>query len=914
MRANSDAAGSLPRLVRLRELVRSLLERIGLVSPPPGENAYHAFISYSHAVDGALAPAVQRGLQRFAKPWYRPRAVRIFRDEASLSANPGLWSSIAEALDRSSFFILLASPGAADSPWVAREAAQWRATKPVAHLLIGLTEGELAWDPAAQDFDWDRTTALPESLRGAFAEEPRFIDLRWAHSGEQLSLSDARFRDAVAELAAPLHGVPKDVLAGEEVRQHRRTVRIARGAAALLALLTLASALFGLFAVLQRNEARRQRDLATSRSLVQTASANLDSRIDLAALLSLEAYRLHASAESRSSLIQALQRSEHIVGLLHVEQPIERIAVDVAGEKLAASGTESVVIWSLGPDRRRIAVLPKPNAKALAFRADGEVLAVGGATGISLWRLEPEPTLSRRITFGGAKALAFSRDGKRLGAVGPASIAVFDAETGERLRREALGMSVSTAEFAPGGTRVAVGGLRTLTIFDVIGRRPPLAMPSTETPVAVAFDSRGRHVAAVDLQGDGVTVWDSATGDLVTRVALQDAVHTVGFAPDGRLMLGTADGRVQLGPMSGSASSQVLQGPREKVFDVDFPSGGPLVSAGEQGIIVLWDPSRSALRRTISRSSDPISDLDFAERASSLVVGGLGDELTVWSLEDGRVLRRTLRTGPVTAVAIDGAGARVAVAGRGVTLYEIRGARRRLQPAAGVAPGALEFSGTGVVAWAAAGRVVLWDAVNARRLGPVPTVGTTLALGFSADGNRLAIAGTDGLTLWDLEDRRKTELIRGQTVTAVAVSRSGQAVVSATPDDIVVTDVRGGTTRFAFSIPQGVSVKLAFSPDEQTLAVGMSTGQLELIDARSGRMLGLPLTVPGGPVSGVDFGADGATLATGAQGGGVTVWNDSLWSDVAAVELRLCDVAGRSLTRDEWRAYLPGQPYRKTCG
>src|SRR3954469_886351 len=86
---------------------------------------YDAFISYSRAVDGKLAPALQRGLQRFAKPWYRMRALRVFRDDASLSASPDLWGSIQQALDGSRYFILLASPAAAQSPWVAKEAEHW---------------------------------------------------------------------------------------------------------------------------------------------------------------------------------------------------------------------------------------------------------------------------------------------------------------------------------------------------------------------------------------------------------------------------------------------------------------------------------------------------------------------------------------------------------------------------------------------------------------------------------------------------------------------------------------------------------------------------------------------------------------------------------------------------------------------
>src|SRR3712207_2231637 len=121
--------------------------------------AYAAFISYSHAADGKLAPALQRGLHGFARPWFRLRAVHVFRDETSLSANPGLWFSIEQALRNAEFFILLASPEAARSPWVDREVTYWLQHKSPASFLIVLTDGELVWNNGTADFDWTRTTA-----------------------------------------------------------------------------------------------------------------------------------------------------------------------------------------------------------------------------------------------------------------------------------------------------------------------------------------------------------------------------------------------------------------------------------------------------------------------------------------------------------------------------------------------------------------------------------------------------------------------------------------------------------------------------------------------------------------------------------------------------------------------------------
>ncbi|MFL5878342.1 MAG: hypothetical protein ACJ76T_21020 [Solirubrobacteraceae bacterium] len=39
-------------------------------------STFDAFLSYSHAVDGRLAPALERGLELMAKPWYRRRGLR----------------------------------------------------------------------------------------------------------------------------------------------------------------------------------------------------------------------------------------------------------------------------------------------------------------------------------------------------------------------------------------------------------------------------------------------------------------------------------------------------------------------------------------------------------------------------------------------------------------------------------------------------------------------------------------------------------------------------------------------------------------------------------------------------------------------------------------------------------------------
>src|SRR5579872_7494393 len=107
---------------------------------------YDAFVSYSHTADEIPAAALQAALHRFAKPWYKLRAVHIFRDQTNLAINPHLWSSIRDSLDQSLFFILFASPEAAASPWVAQEAEYWVGRNGPSHILIVLTGGALKWN------------------------------------------------------------------------------------------------------------------------------------------------------------------------------------------------------------------------------------------------------------------------------------------------------------------------------------------------------------------------------------------------------------------------------------------------------------------------------------------------------------------------------------------------------------------------------------------------------------------------------------------------------------------------------------------------------------------------------------------------------------------------------------------------
>jgi hypothetical protein len=185
---------------------------------------YDAFISYSQRDDSRIAIALHDNLHRLAKRWDSLGSIRVFRDVTNLPVT-SLRPALVQALANSRFLILLASPRSASSMWVHEEVARFLETHPPERVLIVLIGGELVWDESQGGFASGPMSAFPHVSSFLFAEQPLFLDLRWSTSEANLSLSNPRFLDTVATLAATLCDVPKETLVGDLVEEHRQLRR-----------------------------------------------------------------------------------------------------------------------------------------------------------------------------------------------------------------------------------------------------------------------------------------------------------------------------------------------------------------------------------------------------------------------------------------------------------------------------------------------------------------------------------------------------------------------------------------------------------------------------------------------------------------------------------------------------------------
>lgn len=266
---------------------------------------YDGFLSYSHAADDKLAPAVQSALHSFARPWYRLRSVWIFRDKTGMGATPSVWGTIEKALADSGYFLLMASPDSAASHWVQREVEWWLTNRPANNILIILillTDGEIHWDSSSNDFDWSRTTALPLQLRGRMDQEPLWVDLRWARSEEKLSLRHSRFRGAILDISSTLLNRAKESLDSDDARVFKRN-RLWAYVAITVSLLLAAGASTEAF-IARRNarEAKKQQGIASDNAAEATRQK------DTARKNEAEAKKQEGIAREETA---AAQRNEH---------------------------------------------------------------------------------------------------------------------------------------------------------------------------------------------------------------------------------------------------------------------------------------------------------------------------------------------------------------------------------------------------------------------------------------------------------------------------------------------------------------------------------------------------------------------------------------------------------------------------
>ncbi len=823
-------------------------------------HTYDAFVSYSHAADNELAPVLQKYMQSFARPWFRLRSMRVFRDDTTLVLTPHLWPDIRNAMDAARYFVLLASPQAAQSRWVQQEVSHWITTRGADTLLILLTDGKIEWNDAANDFDWTLSTALPPVLKGAYAAEPKWEDVSSLTNPGDLTMQNPILGKTIASLYSAITGKPLDEVIGEDVRQFRRT-RMIVGATCSTFLAGVIG--FGWYALetrkvrelekLEDEQQREERITARSRYVAEQARQILE-RGDAGAALNV-----------------VLEDTEH--------NP------EVDGPRPSVPETHMTLFSGLHGNLERDILPAQAEAHIVAFAPNGTILVAAQRT---VLLFDPGSRVPKLRLLHGAKvtAAAFSRDGQRvLTAANDRKARIWDM-SGKEVKVFEHGDEVVTAVFDPTETMVATTSKDdTAAIWDVATGQRKMALAHESDVMDIAWAEKGQRLLTVTVKGM-VRAWDLPTGvELFKAQAGSDVkLKSISLNHDGTraVTAGGGVGAAVLWNTKDGSVVKVLSHGRSRwasnvTSAVFSPKDNLIVTTGSDQRAAVWETERGDLLYTLLDHSQGVSGSAFSPDGSRLVTFSEDRTARVYAACDGRAL----------AV--------------------LRGHTEDIVSASFSPDGCSVLTGSGD---ATARR---WDLVQ--RPGQtvlaeqqcVPGLGRStsepcraqsefaslrrdlLGAAISEDGKWVATAAVDGIArVYDAATGARIAALpaQPQAIRTVAFDASGKVLLAGQggirtgqPGTLRVWDWREGRELIANGIAHTGAVNAAsFSPDGARILTASRDGAAQIFDAKSGAALlrvDTPAECNWGPcgLTSASWSPDGRRIATASASNKACVWD-----------------------------------------
>jgi WD40 repeat protein len=278
------------------------------------------------------------------------------------------------------------------------------------------------------------------------------------------------------------------------------------------------------------------------------------------------------------------------------------------------------------------------------------------------------------------------------------------------------------------------------------------------------------------------------------RLGTGAPVQALAVAPDGTAVAVARGPAVGLFRLTG-AELRTLRGHRKPVLHVAYaPQGELLASAagpGDPGPLRLWDPDSGKLLHRWGDAGRTVRDLTFA-----------ADGQTIALLEPAGVTLHNARSGRFTGSLPWPEGVseccRLAVSPDGRTL----------------------------VAGCEKAERIVWELPARRLVRCEPAPGPCRGLHFLADGRRLLWLDADDLRIWTLA-ADDTPAFAGRylrNVTALALARDGQALAVAQGEDLTVWDVRDRRLLKRLDGHRAAIRALAFTPDGRSLVAGDEAG------------------------------------------------------------------------------------------
>lgn len=717
-------------------------------------------------------------------------------------------------------------------------------------------------------------------------------------------------------------------------------------------------------------EAQLQAQRSRAGELAAFAREHRNLELDLAFLLSVEAYNTADTLRSHQALFESSTDVPQLMRFMHGhDSVVESIAWSRDGRLASGSADTTVLVWDTKSGQPTITLMGhEGNVESVAWSLDGILASGSSDQTIIIWDLETgQLGETLKGHSGVVNSVAWSYHGQLASGSADGSVIVWNLDTGQpALTLEGHNNEVWSVAWSPDGK--------------------------------LASSSCGGFDSLICSSGE-IIIWNLETGEPMQTLEHNWEITKLSWSPEEELASNSDDNTVIVWDLENGKPSQILEGHSDWASDVAWSPDGRLASSScarqdsiqscTKGEIIVWDLRRSRPSQTLEGHTDWILDLAWSTdgRLASSGCGEFDDssrcisgEIIAWEPESNSAAQaQRLRGGPsgwVTSVAwsqeerlvsshcIQRDSSYRCIDGQ-LIVWNIHNSQpaQTLQGHKGEiinpvwSPDGRLASGT----WD--GSVVLWDLTNGQPdqylLGHSDIV-TSLA--WSSD-NRLASSScrerdcvSGQIIVWDLEKGQPSQIMdTPQFVTEVAWSPDGRLATSScgeigaqrtcTKGEIILWNLQSGQPSQKLTGHSDRVSSLAWSSDGK-LASGSSDGTIIVWDLENSHPA-ITLQQNEARVNNLSWSPNGKRLASGSLAKMVIVWDlassqpaliQEPWDLVTSVSWspagrlayvsgsvwlwnvnpnfwvdQICDRAGRNLTQAEWSQYFPGERYRITC-
>jgi WD40 repeat protein len=301
---------------------------------------------------------------------------------------------------------------------------------------------------------------------------------------------------------------------------------------------------------------------------------------------------------------------------------------------------------------------------SLCYSPNGDSLASAGDDGtVRIWdRMSGETCAALRDSDGPMRCVAYSPDGRRLAAGSDdGMIRIYEARA-LQLRTTCAGSywPLSSIAWSPDSDRIAAASSDRVHGSTVVVWRTRPVQKVGACQIGhyaihdLAFTPNGRHVA-IAAEMPALILWSPSelpfteaaelavspshlhppeeSSPHLLRIVQRFAVNGVSFSSN-RRWLATADGAdVALWKMRSGRLLGRLTHHQKSVAAIDTAGGsGLLASAGEEGLVCIWDAVSQRLRAQFNWEIGPLTDVALSPDGQTAATSG-GSTIVVWDVE-----------------------------------------------------------------------------------------------------------------------------------------------------------------------------------------------------------------------------------------------------------------------------------------